>query len=72
MQMVKKFSWRCSLTRLLLLRMYRVLGESDLTVKKFEKLISKRLVNHYKVEQLLPDYLELLRQVEVTRDHKVS
>jgi hypothetical protein len=51
--------------------MYRVLGESDLTVKKFEKLISKRLVNHYKVEQLLPDYLELLRQVEVTRDHKV-
>lgn len=59
------------LARKNILRQYKQLGESVDTINKIQREVENLTKAKYKLEEILPGYLKLLRQVELTRNHTI-
>ena len=59
------------LARKNILSQYKKLGESVSTINKIQREVKRLSKAKYKLEVILPDYLKLLRQVELTKNHTI-
>ncbi len=50
---------------------YKMLGETASAIKKIQLEINTLAKKHYKLDSILPDYLQIIRQVEASRCHKI-
>jgi len=65
------FSHRDFLAKKNILSQYKKFGESENSIIKIQNEVKKLTKANYKLEVILPDYLNLLRQVELTRKHTI-
>ncbi len=61
----------CSKTRHIVLKQYKKLGETKAAIVKIQKEVNRLVKNKYKIASVLPNYIQLLKEVETTREHKI-
>ncbi len=61
----------CSKTRHIVLKQYKKLGESKAAIVTIQKELNRLVKNKYKIASVLPNYVQLLKEVETTREHKI-
>jgi len=54
-----------------ILKQYKKRGETDSAIKKIQFEINTLANTRYKLASILPDYLQIIRQVEASRSHKI-
>jgi hypothetical protein len=66
-----KLSRHDLLAKKAILNQHKRLGESENVIERAEQEIQNLVKNQYKIDILLPNYLQLLQQVELTRKHQI-
>lgn len=59
------------LARAAILKHYKKLGETNSAIKSIQREISKLANAHYNLDSILPDSVQIIREVEASRNHKI-
>ena len=55
----------------MVLKQYKKLGETKEAIVTIQKEVNRLVKNNYKIASVLPNYIQLLKDVENTREHKI-